>query len=204
MRKGRLPLREKAIGRRHRSVDGRLSTSRDDELHRLEEPRRTLFPIPLTLLLVAVELVDGLDLPPFANRWAFALDDRKRDAVHEDDEVRLDRLFGSSDGELRRDDEVVVRNVVEVENANIAAWFAVLLDGRAVGEEGVGFFAGFDEARCGEIRELAGDFFGVIEREPRVEAAEGWEEPRCDDGVALGVAVFSELVGGDVAMAELF
>ena len=203
----RLPLRVEAMRCSHGAVRRGVHAGRDQNLDRLEELRRPQVAVPRLQLLVAGELVDGLRLPTFGQRRALALDDRERDAVHQDDDVGADVFLGALDAVLPGDDELVLARVVEVDEADRVSLLSVstiLLERDAVGQGGVEPLARLDEGGCGRVGDGPDRFLYIVLGEPGVEPLDSRGEPLDHDHLLERLALPFQRLGRDEGVAEGF
>ena len=180
------PFEEEPFRRSDRAVDGALAAGPDENLRRLEEPRRPLVLPARVGLLVAAELLDRLGLPRVADGGALALDDGERQAVDEHDDVGDDVLLRSEHPVLPGDDPLVAIRPVEVEEPDrvaLAPVAAILFQRDAVGERRVERLVGFGETGGGDLRDGLHGLGDIGLREPGVQPLEGGCEAFGEDGL---------------------
>ena len=196
-----LPFEEEALRRADRAVDRALAAGADEDLRRLEQPRRPLVLPARVRLLVAAKLLDRLRLPGVADGGALAFDDRERQAVDERHHVRDDLLLRPEHPVLPGDDPLVAAGIVEVEEAHrvaLAAVAPVLLQRDAVGERRMQRLVGLGEAGGGHPRDRLHGPGDVGVGEPGIQPFEGGGE----DGL-LGARAFAfEVFRRDEDVAE--
>ena len=200
-----LPFEEEPLPRADCAVDRALTARCDEDLRRLEQPRRALVLPAGGGLLVAVELIDRFGLPGVADGGALAFDDREREAVDEHHDVGDDVLLRPEHLVLAGDDPLVAIRLVEVEEPDsvaLAPVAPVLLQGDAVGERGVERLVGLGEAGCGDLRYGLDGVGGVGVGEPRVQAVEGRGETVGENGFLEARAFGFEVFWRDAGVAE--
>lgn len=111
--------------------------------------------------------------------------------------------MGPLHGVLAGDHQLVVGRLLEVEEAHVPGWFAVLLDADAIGQERVGLLARLDEACELKPGDGAGGLLGVVLREPRVEPPKGLHQTAGEDRLLQRLALGFELLGGHVGEPQL-
>ena len=200
-----LPFQEEPLGRPHRAVDSALAAGADENLRRLEQPRRALVLPARVGLLVAAELLHRLGLPGVADGGALALDDREGQAVHEGDDVGDDVLLRPEHPVLAGDDPLVPLGVDEVEEPDgvaLAPAAPVLLERDAVGERRVERLVRLGEAGRGHLRYRLHRLGDVRVGQPGVQPLEGRGEAAGEDGLLEARALGLEGLGRDAAVAE--
>ena len=199
-----LPFEEEPLRGADRAVDGALAAGADEDLRRLEEPRRPLVLPTRVGLLVAAELLHRLRLPRVADGGALALDDGERQAVDEHDDVGNDVLLRSEHPVLPGDDPLVAIRPVKVEEPDRVAppsVAAVLLQRDAVGERRVECLVGLRETGRGHLRDGLHGLRDVGLGEPGVQPLEGGREVGDEDGLLEARAFALEVFGRDVGVA---
>ena len=200
-----LPFQEEPLGRAHRAVDGALAAGADEDLRRLEQPRRALVLPPRVGLLVAAELLHRLGLPRVADGGTLAFDDRQRQAVDERDDVGDDVLLRPEHPVLAGDDPLVALGSVEVDEPDgvtLAAAAPVLLERDAVGERRVERLVRLGEAGRGDLRHRLHRLGDVRLGQPRVQPLQRGGEPAGEDGLLEARALGLEGFRRDVGVAE--
>jgi hypothetical protein len=201
-----LPLGEEARRGADRAVDSGLPAGANHDLNGLEEARHATLAVVITELLVAVKLLDRLGLPLVAERRALALDYAQRDPVHEDDQVGDDLGLGSLEAVLPGDEELVAFGLLEVEESDVVAPLAlaaVLLERRAVGQEGVELLARLDQAGGLDVGYSADGLVKIVVGDPGVELLERLAQAAHEDGLIQRGALGLEDFRGNVDVAEV-
>ena len=200
-----LPFEEEPLRGADRAVDGALAAGPDENLRRLEQPRRPLILPARVGLLVAAKLLDRLGLPRVADGGALALDDGERQAVDEHDDVGDDVFLRSEHPVLPGDDPLVAIRPVEVEELDRVALpsvAAVLLQRDAVGKRRVERLVGFGETGGGDLYDGLHGLGDVGLREPGVQPLEGRGKAGGEDCLLEARAFALEVFGWDVDVAE--
>ncbi len=200
-----LPFQEEPLRRPHRAVDRALAAGADENLRRLEQPRRPLVLPARVGLLVAPELLHRFGLPRVADGGALALDDREGQAVDEGDDVGDDVLLRPEHPVLAGDDPVVALGPVEVEEPDgvaLAPAAAVLLEGDAVGERRVDPLVRLGEAGRGDLAHRLHRLGDVRLGQPGVQPFQRRGQAAGEEGLLEAGALGLEGVGRDVGVAE--
>ena len=202
---GLLPFEEEALRRADRAVDRTLAAGPNEDLGRLEQPRRALILPARVRLLVAAELLDRLRLPGVADGGALALDDRERQAVDEHHHVRDDVLLRPEHPVLPGDHPLVAAGIVEIEEPDRMApapFAPILLQRDAVGERRVERLVGLGETGGGNLRDRLHGPGDVGVGEPGIQPLEGGGEAAGEDGLLEARAFAFEAFRRDVGVAE--